>query len=215
MRQIHPAAPSRPQASDVDTMVKPRFAGRGPSGESFVITGSQGRRTDPTTAKQGDLLAQLGRFRERHLTTARAMVMGSMFDEFTEDGALDLASQKRCVDFMIDAGSQGLCILATFSEQVSLSDDGTRAYLEWRGFVPHALLPHVMNPRRHELPDVQLAAAGDYFFTAEVPRAACEEAKGFAVLLTKRLWNSMRTGASSIDSRISSAAPMTRRTRPP
>jgi hypothetical protein len=35
--------------------------------------------------------------------------------------------------------------------------------------------------------DVRLAAAGDYFFTAEVPRAACEEAKGFAVLLTKRL----------------------------
>lgn len=44
-------APSRPQATDIDTMVKPRFAGRGPSGESFVITGSQGRRTDPTTAK--------------------------------------------------------------------------------------------------------------------------------------------------------------------
>lgn len=41
---------------------------------------------------------------------------------FTETGALDLASQKRCVDFMIDAGSQGLCILANFSEQFMLSD---------------------------------------------------------------------------------------------
>ena len=42
---------------------------------------------------------------------------------FTESGELDLASQKRCVDFMIDAGSEGLCILANFSEQFVLSDD--------------------------------------------------------------------------------------------
>lgn len=42
---------------------------------------------------------------------------------FTASGELDLASQKRCVDFMIDAGSNGLCILANFSEQFVLSDD--------------------------------------------------------------------------------------------
>jgi 4-hydroxy-tetrahydrodipicolinate synthase/2-keto-3-deoxy-L-arabinonate dehydratase len=41
---------------------------------------------------------------------------------FTPDGALDLPSQLRCVDFMIDAGSTGLCILANFSEQFVLSD---------------------------------------------------------------------------------------------
>ncbi|MFC7736322.1 dihydrodipicolinate synthase family protein [Roseomonas sp. GCM10028921] len=41
---------------------------------------------------------------------------------FDEGGALDLAGQKRCVDFMIDAGSDGLCILANFSEQFVLSD---------------------------------------------------------------------------------------------
>jgi 2-keto-3-deoxy-L-arabinonate dehydratase len=41
---------------------------------------------------------------------------------FTESGELDIASQKRCVDFMIDAGSTGLCILANFSEQFVLSD---------------------------------------------------------------------------------------------
>ena len=53
---------------------------------------------------------------------------------FTETGELDLASQKRAVDFMIDAGSDGLCILANFSEQFSLSDDEreliTRTVLE-------------------------------------------------------------------------------------
>jgi 4-hydroxy-tetrahydrodipicolinate synthase/2-keto-3-deoxy-L-arabinonate dehydratase len=41
---------------------------------------------------------------------------------FTESGALDLPGQKRCVDFMIDAGSDGLCILANFSEQFVLTD---------------------------------------------------------------------------------------------
>ena len=42
---------------------------------------------------------------------------------FHDDGSLDLESQKRCLDFMIDAGSNGLCILANFSEQFSLSDE--------------------------------------------------------------------------------------------
>jgi dihydrodipicolinate synthase/N-acetylneuraminate lyase len=41
---------------------------------------------------------------------------------FTESGELDIESQKRCLDFMIDAGSDGLCILANFSEQFALSD---------------------------------------------------------------------------------------------
>ena len=53
---------------------------------------------------------------------------------FTESGALDLASQKRCIDFMIDAGSDGICILANFSEQFVLADDErellTRTILE-------------------------------------------------------------------------------------
>ena len=53
---------------------------------------------------------------------------------FTETGELDLASQKRCVDFMIDAGSDGLAILANFSEQFLLADDErdvlTRTILE-------------------------------------------------------------------------------------
>jgi 2-keto-3-deoxy-L-arabinonate dehydratase len=42
---------------------------------------------------------------------------------FTDQGELDLESQRRCVDFMIDAGSDGLCILANFSEQFVLSDN--------------------------------------------------------------------------------------------
>lgn len=42
---------------------------------------------------------------------------------FDDSGALDLEGQRRCVDFMIDAGSHGLCILANFSEQFVLTDD--------------------------------------------------------------------------------------------
>lgn len=53
---------------------------------------------------------------------------------FTPSGELDLDSQRRCVDFMIDAGSDGLCILANYSEQFALADDErevlTRTILE-------------------------------------------------------------------------------------
>ncbi|NEX61254.1 dihydrodipicolinate synthase family protein [Noviherbaspirillum galbum] len=42
---------------------------------------------------------------------------------FDERGELDLDGQRRCLDFMIDAGSEGICILANFSEQFTLSDD--------------------------------------------------------------------------------------------
>jgi 4-hydroxy-tetrahydrodipicolinate synthase len=42
---------------------------------------------------------------------------------FDEAGRLDLDGQCRAVDFMIDAGSDGLCLLANFSEQFVLGDD--------------------------------------------------------------------------------------------
>lgn len=41
---------------------------------------------------------------------------------FDEQGALDLESQRRVIDFLIDAGSNGICILANYSEQFVLSD---------------------------------------------------------------------------------------------
>ena len=42
---------------------------------------------------------------------------------FHENGQFDVEGQKRAIDFMIDAGSDGICILANFSEQFVLSDD--------------------------------------------------------------------------------------------
>lgn len=41
---------------------------------------------------------------------------------FRDDGELDLESQKRAIDFMIDAGVDGICILANFSEQFAITD---------------------------------------------------------------------------------------------
>ncbi|MCI0752227.1 dihydrodipicolinate synthase family protein [Teichococcus vastitatis] len=55
---------------------------------------------------------------------------------FDDNGRLDLEGQKRAVDFMIDAGSDGLCILANFSEQFVLTD-------EERDQVMQAVLKHV------------------------------------------------------------------------
>lgn len=42
---------------------------------------------------------------------------------FDEDGGLDLHGQRRCVDFLIDAGANGICILANYSEQFALTDE--------------------------------------------------------------------------------------------
>ncbi|MDF2995625.1 MAG: dihydrodipicolinate synthase family protein [Xanthobacteraceae bacterium] len=49
---------------------------------------------------------------------------------FDADGALDLEGQKRAVDFMIDAGSDGICILANFSEQFVLTDAERETVME-------------------------------------------------------------------------------------
>ncbi|HEY2817743.1 MAG TPA: dihydrodipicolinate synthase family protein [Casimicrobiaceae bacterium] len=42
---------------------------------------------------------------------------------FTESGELDLESQNRVLDCMIEQGVDGICILANYSEQFLLSDD--------------------------------------------------------------------------------------------
>jgi len=55
---------------------------------------------------------------------------------FDASGRLDLDGQRRAIDFMIDAGSHGLCILANFSEQFALTDDE-------RAAVQKAVLDHV------------------------------------------------------------------------
>jgi dihydrodipicolinate synthase/N-acetylneuraminate lyase len=42
---------------------------------------------------------------------------------FLDNGDIDVEGQKRCIDFMIDAGVNGICILANYSEQFAITDD--------------------------------------------------------------------------------------------
>ena len=42
---------------------------------------------------------------------------------FDERGNIDLASQHRVIDFLVDAGVDGICILANYSEQFVLTDE--------------------------------------------------------------------------------------------
>src|SRR2546425_269494 len=55
---------------------------------------------------------------------------------FDERGEIDLESQKRCIDFLIDAGANGICILANYSEQFALADDE-------RAVLTRTILDHV------------------------------------------------------------------------
>ena len=55
---------------------------------------------------------------------------------FRDNGDLDLEGQRRCIDFLIDAGSNGICILANYSEQFALADDE-------RELLTAAILGHV------------------------------------------------------------------------
>ncbi|MDB5851493.1 MAG: dihydrodipicolinate synthetase [Rhodoferax sp.] len=54
--------------------------------------------------------------------TAYRGIFPVMPTTFTASGELDLPSQLRCADFMIDSGVDGLCILANFSEQFLIAD---------------------------------------------------------------------------------------------
>jgi 2-keto-3-deoxy-L-arabinonate dehydratase len=42
---------------------------------------------------------------------------------FTDSQDLDLAGQRRVADFLVDSGVAGVCILANYSEQFSLTDE--------------------------------------------------------------------------------------------
>ena len=55
---------------------------------------------------------------------------------FDAGGKLDLAGQRGCIDFFIDAGAHGICILANWSEQFLLDDSE-------RNLVMETVLDHV------------------------------------------------------------------------
>jgi len=68
--------------------------------------------------------------------TAYAGVFPIAPTAFDDRGELDLESQERALDFMIDSGVNGICVLANFSEQFALADDE-------REFLTPFLIDHV------------------------------------------------------------------------
>src|ERR1700749_1361995 len=89
---------------------------------------------------------------------------------FDADGRLDLEGQRRAVDCMIDAGSQGRVILANFSEQFVLTD-------EERDIVLAAVLEHVAG----RVPVIVTTTHFSTFVCAERSRRA--EARGAAMVM--------------------------------
>ena len=89
---------------------------------------------------------------------------------FDADGRLDLEGQKRAIDFMIDAGSHGVCILANFSEQFVLTDDE-------RDLVMTTVLEHVSG----RIPVIVTTTHFSTFICAERSRRAQE--KGAAMVM--------------------------------
>jgi 2-keto-3-deoxy-L-arabinonate dehydratase len=91
---------------------------------------------------------------------------------FDADGRLDLEGQKRAVDCMIDAGSQGLCILANFSEQFVLTDEERDAVLT-------AVLEHVAG----RVPVIVTTTHFSTFVCAERSRRAQERGAAMVMVM--------------------------------
>ena len=70
------------------------------------------------------------------MTTTYAGVFPIAPTTFADNGDVDFESQKRCIDYMIDAGVNGICILANYSEQFAITDDE-------RGRLTTLILDHV------------------------------------------------------------------------
>lgn len=91
---------------------------------------------------------------------------------FDAEGRLDLAGQKRAIDCMIDAGSNGLCILANFSEQFVLTDDE-------RDLVMTTVLEHVAG----RVPVIVTTTHFSTFVCAERSRRAQEMGAAMVMIM--------------------------------
>ena len=89
---------------------------------------------------------------------------------FTESGDLDLEGQRRVLDCMVDQGSDGVCILANYSEQFLLSD-------EERATLADVCLKHIGGR-------VPVIVTCSHFSTQIVIERACDAAtRGAAMIM--------------------------------
>jgi 2-keto-3-deoxy-L-arabinonate dehydratase len=116
---------------------------------------------------------------------------------FDDHGHLDLEGQKRAIDFMIAAGSQGLCILANFSEQFALTD-------EERSAVQKTVLDHVAG----RVPVIVTTTHFSTRICAERSRAAQDAGAAMVMAMPPYHGASIRVGERGIQeffSRVSDA----------
>lgn len=106
---------------------------------------------------------------------------------FDDAGAIDLPGQLRAVDFMIAAGSQGLCILANFSEQFSLSDDE-------RVLLMNAILEHVAG----RVPVIVTTTHFSSRICAERSRAAQDAGAAMVMVMPPYHGATVRAGEAAI-----------------
>jgi 4-hydroxy-tetrahydrodipicolinate synthase len=106
---------------------------------------------------------------------------------FDDAGRLDLEGQKRAIDFMIDAGSNGLCILANFSEQFALTDDE-------RGAVQKTVLEHVAG----RVPVIVTTTHFSTHICAERSRAAQDAGAAMVMIMPPYHGATIRVGERGI-----------------
>ena len=89
---------------------------------------------------------------------------------FTDSGALDIDSQRRVIDCMVEQGNDGICLLANYSEQFALSDQER-----------DTLLDVCMDQNAGRLPVI--VTCSHYSTGVAVERARRAEASGACMLM--------------------------------
>ena len=106
---------------------------------------------------------------------------------FNEAGDLDPDGQCRCLDFMIEAGSHGICILANFSEQFVLTDSE-------REKVMHCALDHVAG----RVPVIVTTTHFSSAICAERSRSAQAAGAAMVMVMPPYLGATIRVGEAGI-----------------
>ena len=106
---------------------------------------------------------------------------------FTDDEELDLAGLRRVCDYLIDSGVAGICILANYSEQFSLTD-------EERNIVLQTALDHVAG----RVPVCVTTSHYSARIAAERSRAAQDMGAAVVMLMPPFFGATLRVGATAV-----------------
>ena len=114
---------------------------------------------------------------------------------FADSGALDLDSQLRAVDFVVDSGAAGMCILANYSEQFALDDDE-------RELLTRRILEHVAG----RLPVIVTTSHYSSHIAAERSRRAAEAGAAMVMLMPPYHGATLRVSEAAIREFLSRVA---------